>query len=89
MTGMTLATLGQLDTCFVRHYFGAESAEELARYGRLMDCLRMIRTVFMIGCDSPTTQRFRPRMLQFARGVFFPQVEQVKEAVRTLLDVCI
>lgn len=85
MTGMSLDTLRKLDRCFIRHYFHVEKEEDIARYDQLMDVLRLIRSVFMIGNDSPTTQRFRPRLIELARGRFFPQVDRVIEVLKSLV----
>ena len=84
ISGMSLDTLRKLNRCFIRHYFGVEDEESIARYDQMLRVLFLIRAVFMLGNNSPHAQKARPRLLELARAEFFPKLDKVIEVLKCL-----
>ncbi len=87
MTGMDNATVALLKGCFIRRYFKTEDPEMIQKYGSMLDALRLIRTVFAIGFNSSSTEKYRPAIIEMARKVFFPNIHNIIGAVKSLTSV--
>lgn len=86
-SGMTLDTLKKFNECFLRKYFNTEDPEEIAKYDNIMEMLRLVRMVFVIGHDSPHTVLLRPRIIEAARQHFFPRLDQIIAGVKYLASL--
>ena len=87
IAGMDNATVALLKNCFIRKYFKTEDAEMIARYGKILDALRLIRAVFAIGFTSSNTEQYRPAIIEMARQHFFPNIQNIAGGVRYLVSV--
>lgn len=87
IAGMDNATVGKLKDCFIRKYFRTEDPEMIKKYGSMLDALRLIRAVFAIGFTSSNTEKFRPAIIDMARKVFFPNIQQIAGGVKYLVSV--
>ena len=87
MTGMDNATIALLKGCFIRRYFKTEDPEMIQKYGSMLDALRLIRTVFAIGFNSSSTEKYRTAIIEMARKVFFPNIHDIVGAVKSLTSV--
>jgi hypothetical protein len=59
----------------------------IQKYGSMLDALRLIRTVFAIGFNSRDTDKFRPAIIDMARKVFFPNIQNIAASVKYLVNV--
>ena len=84
LTGMSLANLQRFAETFIRLYFGVEDEAEVLRYKMMMAQLYMIRGVFSIGFNSPSTIKARPKILQMAHERFFPNIDSIIATVKEL-----
>lgn len=87
LAGMDVGTLERFYKSFIRHYFGAQTEEEVAKYDALMGMLRMVRRVFVMGMDTPMIIRSRAKTLDDLRIHLFPHIEQVIGGVRELVEL--
>ncbi len=87
IAGMDNATVALLKDCFIRKYFKTEDPEMIQKYGSMIDALRLIRTVFAIGFNSRNTDKFRPAIIDMARKVFFPNIQNIVGGVKYLVSV--
>lgn len=87
IAGMDNATVALLKDCFIRKYFKTEEPEMIQKYGSMLDALRLIRTVFAIGFNSRDTDKFRPAIIDMARKVFFPNIQNIAASVKYLVNV--
>ena len=86
LTGMSLSNLQRFTETFIRLYFGVEDEAEILRYKKMMAHLYMIRGVFSIGINSPSTIKSRPLILQMARERFFPNIESIINTIKYLVE---
>ena len=86
LTGMSLSNLQRFTETFIRLYFGVEDEAEILRYKKMMAQLYMIRGVFSIGFNSPSTIKSRPMILQMARERFFPNIESIINTIKYLVE---
>lgn len=84
LTGMSLSNLQRFAETFIRLYFGVEDEAEVLRYKMMMAQLYMIRGVFSIGFNSPSTIKARPKILQMAHERFFPNIDSIIATVEEL-----
>lgn len=84
--GMDNATVAKLKTCFISKYFKTDSPEMIQKYASMLDALRMIRAVFAIGFTSKNTEEFRPAIIEMARKMFFPNLQNIIGGVRFLIS---
>lgn len=87
IAGMSNATVALLKECFLRKYFKTEDKEMLEKLGSMMGALRLIRTVFAIGFKTPQNEKYRPAIIDMARKVFFPNIQNIVAGVKSLLSV--
>ena len=87
IAGMTNATVALLKDSFIRQYFKTEDPEMIEKYGQMMNALRLIRTVFAIGFNSKNTDKYRPAIIDMARQVFFPNIQNIIGGVKYLVSV--
>lgn len=86
MSGMDRSNLEKFKNSFIRHYFGTEDKETIAKYDSLLDALRLIRRSFATGLNSPMIERARPQTLKEMRELLFPHIDEVIEAVKSYLS---
>lgn len=84
--GMDIATVLKFKECFIRKYFKTEDAEMIQKYSSLIDVLRLIRAIFAIGFTSKNTAEFRPGIIEMARKVFFPNIQNIIGGLRFLIN---
>ena len=87
IAGMDNATVALLKDCFIRKYFKTEDPEMIQKFGSMMDALRLIRTVFAIGFNSRNTDKYRPAIIDMARKVFFPNIQNIVAGVKYLVSI--
>ena len=87
IAGMDNATVARLKGCFIRKYFKTEDPEMIARFGKILDALRLIRAVFAIGFTSSNTEQYRPAIIAMAREHFFPNIQNIAGGVKYLVSV--
>ena len=87
IAGMDNATVARLKGCFIRKYFKTEDPEMIERYGKMLDALRLIRAIFAIGFTSSNTEQYRPAIIDMARKVFFPNIQNIVGGVKYLISV--
>lgn len=87
IAGMDNATVALLKNCFIRKYFKTEDPEMIEKFGSMLNALRLIRTVFAIGFNSRNTEKYRPAIIDMARQVFFPNIQNIVGGVRYLVSV--
>jgi uncharacterized protein (TIGR02172 family) len=86
IAGMTNATVAIMKNHFIRKYFKTEDPEMIERYGKMLDALRLIRTVFAIGFTSKNTEKYRPAIIEMSRQVFFPNMQNIVAGVKFLVN---
>ena len=84
--GMDNATVTRFKDCFIRKYFKTEDPELIKKYSSIFDALRLIRAVFAIGFTSKNTAEFRPAIIQMARQVMFPNIQNIIGGVKFLVN---
>ena len=84
--GMDIATVLKFKECFIRKYFKTEDEEMIKKYSSLIDVLRLIRAIFAIGFTSKNTAEFRPGIIEMARKVFFPNIQNIIGGLRFLIN---
>ncbi|MBO5920461.1 MAG: phosphotransferase [Bacteroidales bacterium] len=87
IAGMDNATVALLKECFIRKYFKTEDKEMIAKYAQMFDALRLIRAVFAIGFTSSNTEKYRQAIIDMARNVFFPNIQNIAGGVKYLISV--
>lgn len=87
VSGMSVSTLEKLNTCFIRKYFNTEDPEMIERIDKLMNMLRLIRMIFVIGKNTPNSEKHRPAVLQYSRTYFFPKVQEIIGGIKYLLSI--
>ena len=87
IAGMDNATVARLKDCFIRKYFKTEDPEMIARFGKMLDALRLIRAIFAIGFTSSNTEQYRPAIIAMARQHFFPNIQNIVGGVKYLVSV--
>ena len=87
IAGMDNATVARLKGCIIRKYFKTEDPEMIERYGKMLDALRLIRAIFAIGFTSSNTEQYRPAIIDMARKVFFPNIQNIVGGVKYLISV--
>ena len=87
IAGMDNATVALLKDCFIRKYFKTEEPEMIEKFGSMLNALRLIRTVFAVGFNSRNTEKYRPAIIDMARQVFFPNIQNIVGGVRYLVSV--
>ena len=87
IAGMDNATVALLKNCFIRKYFKTEEPEMIEKFGSMLNALRLIRTVFAVGFNSRNTEKYRPAIIDMARLVFFPNIQNIVGGVRYLVSV--
>ena len=87
IAGMDNATVARLKECFIRKYFRTEDPEMIAKFGKMLDALRLIRAIFAIGFTSSNTEEYRPAIIDMARKVFFPNIQNIVGGVKYLISV--
>ena len=86
IAGMTNATVAIMKEHFIRKYFKTDDPAMVAQYGKMLDALRLIRTVFAIGFTSKNTEKFRPAIIEMSRQVFFPNIQNIVGSVKFLVN---
>ena len=86
IAGMTNATVAIMKQHFIRKYFKTEDPAMIETYGKMLDALRLIRTVFAIGFTSKNTEKFRPAIIEMSRQVFFPNIQNIVGGVKFLVN---
>ena len=86
IAGMTNATVAIMKQHFIRKYFKTEDPAMIETYGKMLDALRLIRTVFAIGFTSKNTDKFRPAIIEMSRQVFFPNIQNIVGGVKFLVN---
>ncbi|MBQ1178431.1 MAG: phosphotransferase [Bacteroidaceae bacterium] len=86
IAGMTNATVAIMKDHFIRKYFKTEDPAMIETYGKMLDALRLIRTVFAIGFTSKNTEKFRPAIIEMSRQVFFPNIQNIVGGVKFLVN---
>ncbi|MBO5979881.1 MAG: phosphotransferase [Bacteroidales bacterium] len=84
--GMDIPTVLKFKECFIRKYFKTEDPEMIQRYSSMIDALRLIRAVLAISFTSKNTEEFRPLIIQTARQVFFPNLQNIIGGVKFLVN---
>lgn len=84
--GMDNQTVQKLKDCFIRKYFKTEDPQMIQKYASMLDALRLIRAVFAIGFTSKNTEQFRPAIIEMARQVFFPNIQNIIGGVQYLVN---
>ena len=87
IAGMDNATVALLKNCFIRKYFKTEEPEMIEKFGSMLNALRLIRTVFAVGFNSRNTEKYRPAIIDMARQVFFPNIQNIVGGVKYLVSV--
>lgn len=87
VAGMSVASLEKLNACFIRKYFGTEDPAMIERLDALMNMLRLIRMIFVIGKNTPNSEKHRPAVLQFSRAYFFPKVQEIIGGIKYLVSI--
>ena len=87
IAGMSNANVALLKECFLRKYFNTEDKEMLEKLSSMMGALRLIRTVFAIGFKTPQNEKYRQAIIDMARKVFFPNIQNIVAGVKSLLSV--
>lgn len=87
IAGMDNATVARLKECFIRKYFKTQDPEMIAKFGKMLDALRLIRAIFAIGFTSSNTEKYRPAIIEMARNVFFPNIQNIVGGVKYLISV--
>lgn len=87
IAGMDNATVARLKECFIRKYFKTEDPEMIAKFGKMLDALRLIRAIFAIGFTSSNTEKYRPAIIEMARNVFFPNIQNIVGGVKYLISI--
>lgn len=87
IAGMSNANVALLKECFLRKYFKTEDKAMLEKLGSMMGALRLIRTVFAIGFKTPQNEKYRQAIIDMARKVFFPNIQNIVAGVKSLLSV--
>ena len=59
----------------------------IEKFGSMLNALRLIRTVFAVGFNSRNTEKYRPAIIDMARQVFFPNIQNIVGGVRYLVSV--
>ena len=85
--GMDNATVALLKDCFIRKYFKTDDPVMIEKFGSMLNALRLIRTVFAVGFNSRNTEKYRPAIIDMARQVFFPNIQNIVGGVRYLVSV--
>jgi hypothetical protein len=83
---MTNATVAIMREHFIRKYFKTDDPEMVAKYVKMLDALRLIRTVFAIGFTSKNTEKYRPAIIEMSRQVFFPNIQNIVGGVKFLVN---
>ena len=86
IAGMTNATVAIMREHFIRKYFKTDDPEMVAKYVKMLDALRLIRTVFAIGFTSKNTEKYRPAIIEMSRQVFFPNIQNIVAGVKFLVN---
>ena len=86
IAGMTNETVALLKDCFIRKYFNTDDPVMIEKYGSMINALRLIRTVFAIGFNSKNTEKYRPAIIDMARQVFFPNIQNIVAGVKYLVS---
>ena len=84
--GMDNATVAKLKDCFIRKYFKTDDAEMIQKYESMINAMRLIRTVLAIGFTSQNTEQFRPAIIDMARQVFFPNIQNIIGGLKFLVN---
>jgi hypothetical protein len=84
--GMDVATVLKFKECFIKKYFKTEDPQMIQRYSSMIDSLRLIRAVLAISFTSKNTEEFRPMIIQTARQVFFPNLQNIIGGVKFLVN---
>lgn len=84
--GMDNATVAKLKNCFIRKYFKTEDPEMIQKYESMLNAMRLIRTVFAIGFTTKNTEQYRPAIIDMARKVFFPNIQNMIGALKFLVN---
>ena len=84
--GMDVATVLKFKECFIKKYFKTEDPQMIQRYSSMIDALRLIRAVLAISFTSKNTEEFRPMIIQTARQVFFPNLQNIIGGVKFLVN---
>ena len=87
ISGMDNATMARLKDCFIRKYFKTEDPELIARYGKIIDALRLIRAIFALGFTTSNTAQFRDAIIGIARQAFFPNIQNIIGGVKYIVSV--
>ena len=87
IAGMSNANVALLKECFLRKYFKTEDKAMLEKLSSMMGALRLIRTVFAIGFKTPQNEKYRQAIIDMARKVFFPNIQNIVAGVKSLLSV--
>ena len=87
IAGMNNATVAILKDCFIRKYFKTDDPAMIEKYSSMINALRLIRTVFAIGFNSQNTEKYRPAIIEMARQVFFPNIQNIVGGVKYLVSV--
>ena len=87
IAGMSNANVALLKECFLRKYFNTEDKEMLEKLSSMLGALRLIRTVFAIGFKTPQNEKYRQAIIDMARKVFFPNIQNIVAGVKSLLSV--
>ena len=86
IAGMPNATVAIMREHFIRKYFKTDDPEMVEKYGKMLDALRLIRTVFAIGFTSKNTEKYRPAIIEMSRQVFFPNIQNIVGGVKFLVN---
>lgn len=86
IAGMTNETVALLKESFIRQYFKTDDPVMIEKYGSMINALRLIRTVFAIGFKSQNTDKYRPAIIDMARQVFFPNIQNIVAGVKYLVN---
>lgn len=84
--GMDVATVLKFKECFIKKYFKTEDPQMIQKYSSMIDALRLIRAVLAISFTSKNTEEFRPMIIQTARQVFFPNLQNIIGGVKFLVN---
>ena len=84
--GMDMATVLKFKECFIKKYFKTEDPQMIQKYSSMIDALRLIRAVLAISFTSKNTEEFRPMIIQTARQVFFPNLQNIIGGVKFLVN---
>ena len=84
--GMDMATVLKFKECFIKKYFKTEDPQMIQKYSSMIDALRLIRAVLAISFTSKNTEEFRPMIIQTARQVFFPNLQNIIGGVKFLVS---